>query len=121
MGESNAKKWPYFTPGAKSIVSLSFSRFRSSGAVLDFAEQDGNTLVIVTADHETGGLALSGAAPQNAGNQMNSQYQEVTGKFTTDGHTATLIPVFAYGPGAEAFVGIYDNTDIFHKIKELIK
>ena len=36
--------------------------------------------------------------------------------FSTSGHSATLIPVFAYGPGSEEFRGIYDNTDIFNKI-----
>ncbi len=76
------------------------------GKVMDFAEADGNTLVIVTADHETGGYSL------NYGSTMDNF---VTG-FTTDYHTATMIPVFAYGPGSEAFAGIYDNTYIFHKM-----
>ena len=36
--------------------------------------------------------------------------------FATGGHSATMIPVFAYGPGAEAFKGIYQNTELFHKM-----
>ncbi|MEZ4699196.1 MAG: alkaline phosphatase [Rhodothermales bacterium] len=76
------------------------------GAALDFAAQDGHTLVIVTADHETGGLALSTGA----------SYNEMKATFSTGGHTGTLIPVFAYGPGSDAFSGIYENSDIFHKI-----
>ena len=77
------------------------------GKVLDFAERDGETLVIVTADHETGGYAI----------QYGSEMGKIDGAFTSDYHTADLIPVFAYGPGAEAFGGIYENTAIFDKMR----
>ena len=49
----------------------------------------------------------------NPGSEMNN----LVTAFTSDYHTATLVPVFAYGPGAELFAGIYDNTAIFHKMK----
>lgn len=78
---------------------------------LAFAEKDGNTLVVVTADHETGGYAISGG---------DLKKKEVTGTFTTDYHTATMVPVFAFGPGAESFAGVYDNTEIFFKLKHLM-
>lgn len=77
------------------------------GAVLDFAKEDKETLVIVTADHETGGFAI------NPGSTM----KKIKSGYTTDYHTGTLIPVFAYGPGADLFSGIYENTDIYHKMK----
>jgi alkaline phosphatase len=77
------------------------------GNVLDFAKKDGNTLVIITADHETGGFSIIG------GDMKTGQ---VEGKFTTGNHTGVMIPVFAYGPGADKFSGIYENTDIFHKM-----
>ncbi len=77
------------------------------GAVLDFAKKDGNTLVVITGDHETGGLSLTG------GNMKEGQ---VDARFSTGGHTAVMIPVFAYGPGAEQFGGIYENTAIFDKM-----
>ncbi|MCP4437920.1 MAG: alkaline phosphatase [Aureispira sp.] len=79
---------------------------------LAFAEKDGNTLVIVTADHETGGYSINGG---------NKKTGEVKGKFTSDYHTATMVPVFAYGPGAESFTGVYDNTEIFFKLKHLMQ
>lgn len=87
--------------------------------VMDFAEKNGETLVIVTADHETGGFALS---PKWEEDHWN--YAEIEGRFYDDakkenyeaGHTATLIPVFAFGPGAVTFSGIYENTEIYHKI-----
>lgn len=79
------------------------------GYVLDYAKADGNTLVVITADHETGGLAI------NPGSKMDS----LETVFTTPKHTATMVPIFAYGPGAEKFAGIYENTAIFDKMKEV--
>ena len=75
----------------------------------DFAKADGNTLVIVTADHETGGFAI----------QQESKMDSIVGAFTSDYHTGTMIPVFAFGPGAELFSGIYENTEIYHKMREV--
>jgi alkaline phosphatase len=78
------------------------------GRALSFAAQDGNTLVIVTADHETGGVTLVGGNRANRTVKMN---------FSTKDHTGVMIPVYAFGPGSEKFTGMYDNTDIFKKMK----
>lgn len=83
------------------------------GRVMDFAEKDGNTLVVITADHETGGLALSSLTTFG-----RSDYGQLNPTFSTGGHTAALIPVFAYGPGADRFMGIYQNNDIYGKMME---
>lgn len=80
------------------------------GEALRFAEADGQTLVIVTADHETGGMAL----------EQSREPDSLDLTFTTAHHTASLVPVFAYGPGAERFGGVYDNTEIYVKMKELL-
>jgi alkaline phosphatase len=77
------------------------------GAVLDFAARDGQTLVIVTADHETGGLTLTGGDLRTG---------QVEGKFSTSDHTSVMVPVFAFGPGASQFQGIYHNNTIFRKM-----
>ncbi len=81
------------------------------GEALRFADADGETLVIVTADHETGGLSL-----------LNGDIAtgSVTGEFSTDDHTGIPVPVYAYGPHAQNFRGIYQNTEIFHKLLELL-
>ncbi|BFN37793.1 alkaline phosphatase [Fidelibacter multiformis] len=81
------------------------------GAVLDFAEEDKNTLVIVTADHETGGMAvLSG----------DFEEHELVGyDFATKGHSAVMVPVFSFGPSAKLFGGMQDNTDIGKKMFQL--
>ena len=80
------------------------------GEILKFAEADGETLVIVTADHETGGMAIK------EGSVMDS----LNIAFTTDYHTASMVPVFAYGPGSAEFSGVFDNTAIYAKMKELL-
>lgn len=90
------------------IVSEMLDFDQAIGAVAEWAAADGETLVIITADHETGGFAI------NKGSVRGDTL--VTG-FTSDYHTATLIPVMAFGPGAERFTGIYDNTEIYHKIR----
>ncbi len=80
---------------------------RAIGKVLEFAEKDGETLVVITADHETGGLTLT-SGDLNTG--------RVEGQFSTKGHTSVMVPVFAFGPGAEEFMGIYHNHTIFEKL-----
>lgn len=77
------------------------------GQVLDWAEKDGETLVIITADHETGGLAI----------QNDSTMGNIVAAFTSDYHTGTMIPVYSHGPGAEGFKGIYENTAIYNKMR----
>jgi alkaline phosphatase len=71
------------------------------GVALDFAQKDGHTLVVITADHETGGVTIIGGS-------MTSHTVKVN--FSTKGHSAVMVPVYAFGPGAEKFTGIYDNT-----------
>jgi alkaline phosphatase len=77
--------------------------------VIEFARQDGHTLVIVTADHETGGLSLQAGKSQNP----------LEAKWTTGGHTAADVPIFAFGPGSETFSGVIDNIEIPRRIAEL--
>jgi alkaline phosphatase len=81
------------------------------GKMLNFAQKNGETLVIVTADHETGGFAMVGE--DEKGDPQIS--------FVSKYHTATMIPVFAYGPGSENFTGVYDNTEIHRKVRQILK
>ena len=81
------------------------------GEILRFAKENGETLVIVTGDHETGGLSI------NLGSRMN----DLIPAWTTEYHTGTLIPVFAFGPGADLFSGIYDNTEIYQKMRQALQ
>jgi alkaline phosphatase len=82
------------------------------GAVLEWAEKDGQTLVVVTADHNTGGLTLLKGSKED---------REVKVHFSTSGHDGIVVPVFAYGPGAEQFAGWHDNAEIGQIVKKLLK
>lgn len=81
------------------------------GAALNFAEQDGNTLVIITADHETGGLTILGDSILADSRAIN---------FSTTNHTAVMVPVYAYGPQADNFTGIYENNLLFNKMMDAL-
>ncbi len=75
------------------------------GRGLAYQREEPGTLIVVVADHETGGLAVGA----NAGDSL-------VGRYTTMGHTAQMIPLFAAGPGAERFGGIIDN----YRVGELL-
>ncbi len=108
MVEGSQIDWGGHANDAEYIIEEVKDFDKTLGVALDFAERDGNTLVVVTADHETGGFALS----------SGENYNDLVGTFSTGGHTPDLIPVFAYGPGSEIFAGIYENTAIFDKMIE---
>jgi len=91
---------------------------RTVGSVMDYAEENGETLVIVTADHETGGFTLGAAGNNSYG---TSDYSVIKPTFASTNHSAALVPVFAFGPGAENFIGVYENTEIFHKLVSLME
>jgi alkaline phosphatase len=85
---------------------------KTIGLVLDFAQKDGNTLVIITADHETGGLTLP------TGDIKKGEY---SANFSTKSHTGVPVPVYAFGPGAENFRGFMENSSLKKKIENLLK
>lgn len=80
---------------------------RTVGNVLKWAAEDGETLVVVTSDHETGGWTLLGGDITTG---------KVKGKFSTDDHSGVMVPVYSFGPRAETFTGIFENTDLFYKM-----
>lgn len=75
---------------------------------LNFAQINPNTLIIVTADHETGGLTMG---PDSTNSTRTMEF-----KYATSNHSGIMVPIFAVGPGAEQFTGIMDNTYINKKI-----
>ncbi len=79
-------------------------------SALDFAKKDGNTLVIVTADHETGGLSL------DAGDLKKRSIQH---HYSSTHHSGIMVPVYAFGPGAEFLKGTHQNTKVFKVMKML--
>ncbi|MFC2118227.1 alkaline phosphatase [Bacteroidota bacterium] len=107
MIEGSQIDWEAHGHNTSGIIKEVLDFDTAVGIALDFAEQDGNTLVIVTGDHETGGFSLNGG---------DFAKDSVFGKFTTGAHTGVMVPVFAFGPGSENFSGIFENTAIFDKM-----
>jgi alkaline phosphatase len=111
MVEASQIDWAGHDNNTPYLASEMIDFDQAIGKALDFAGRDGATLVVVTADHETGAMAIEGG---------DFATGEVSGLFGSEGHTGVMVPVFAYGPGAEKFTGIYDNTAIFEKMAALL-
>lgn len=90
----------------KALVSFD----ETVGVALDFAARRGDTLVVVTSDHETGGLRVT----------ETRQLARLRVEWSTTDHTGTMVPVFAYGPGSAAFAGVQDNTDVGKKLRAAV-
>lgn len=111
MVEGSQIDWGGHNNDQEYMVGETIDFDQAVGKALDFAEKDGNTLVVITADHETGGIAIHGG---------DYDKKEVTVKYTMGGHSASPVPFFSYGPGAEQFTGFKDNTASFHLMKKLL-
>ncbi|GMQ34557.1 alkaline phosphatase [Algoriphagus taiwanensis] len=82
------------------------------GEMIRYADSNPGTLIVITADHETGGVSIP---------QGNLERGEVELGFHSDDHTGILVPIFAYGPHSGEFRGIMANTEIFEKLIQLIR
>ena len=109
MVEGSMIDWGGHRNNTKYVVQETLDFDRAIGKALEFASSNKETLVIITADHETGGMSITGG---------NIEKGKVSAKYSTMGHTAVMVPVFAYGARAESFTGVYKNTDIFKKMIE---
>lgn len=78
--------------------------------ILDFSEKNGETLVVFTSDHETGGLAAV----------SEKDYPNLQLVWSTNNHTASVVPLFAKGPGADNFLNVNRNWEIGVRLKDLI-
>ena len=79
---------------------------------LEIAKERKDTLVVVTSDHEVGGLLIEPSNPiDNSLDEVKFSFNTAVGGGT---HTGVPVPVYAYGPGSENFTGTLDNTDIYY-------
>ncbi len=83
---------------------------RTVGTALKFASKRDDTLVVVFADHETGGLVVHDFKTRGVAYRWNSTH-----------HTTQRVVVYACGPGSGAFTGVMDNTDLFKKMKQYVE
>lgn len=112
MIEGSQIDWACHDNNLGQVIKEVLDFDQTIGRVLDFAKKDGNTLVIVTADHETGGMAI-----------LNGQFgsDKLNASFAAKNHSGVPVPVFAYGPGAENFSGFMENDSFKGKIEKLLK
>ena len=95
-----------------TIVTELLDFDRTIAEAIRYADTHPGTLVLVTADHETGGVTLP---------QGNVAKREVELAFHSDDHSGILVPIFAYGARSGEFRGVYSNTDIFNRILKVVK
>ena len=103
MVEGSQIDWAAHANDADYVVRQTLLFDLAVKVALDFAMKDKNTLVVVTADHECGGVILIDGKKDGSELEIN---------FSTNHHTPMQVPVYAFGPGAENFTGVHDNTDI---------
>ena len=111
MIEGSQIDWAGHSNNARKNIRQTLLFDLTVKAALEFAMKDKKTLIIVTADHETGGLIVKGSDPDKENEIL----------WATGGHTAMPAPVYAFGPGSENFAGVYDNTEIPKRIARLLK
>ena len=80
-------------------------------AAVRFAEKDGHTLVIISADHETGATIVTGG-------DLETGF--IRAVFASKGHSPMMVPLFAYGPHSRDFGCVQENSDVANKILDLL-
>ncbi|MHB9141461.1 MAG: alkaline phosphatase [Paludibacter sp.] len=112
MVEGSQIDWACHDNNDKQEIKEMLDFDETVGHVIDYAKKTGNTLVIITADHETGGMTI-----------LDGKFgsDEMKAVFTSKGHSGVPVPVFSYGPGAEIFSGFMENTSFKAKIEKLLK
>lgn len=80
---------------------------KAVGVAMDYADRTPGTLVVVLADHETGGLSIVSNKEDFTKSESGLDY-----RYGTGGHSATMVPLFAYGAGASECSRIRDNTEV---------
>ncbi|HBO29249.1 MAG TPA: alkaline phosphatase [Leeuwenhoekiella sp.] len=122
MIEGSYIDWGGHAKDAEMMIQEVADFDQTIGAVLDYVEAHPNTLLVITADHETGGASIGKYYEVDEETGKKTEVPEkVAVYFITDQHSGELIPVFAAGKGADNFKGIYQNSAIYHKILNAIK
>ncbi|MGC8824903.1 MAG: alkaline phosphatase [Bacteroidales bacterium] len=111
MVEGSQIDWGGHQNSAEYMISETIDFDKAVGKALEFARKDKHTLLIVIADHETGGVAITGG---------DIKQGKVETHFATNDHTAVPVVIFAYGPNAHLFSGVHQNTEIFKLINKVL-
>ena len=111
MVEGSQIDWACHDNDAARTVRQTLLFDQAVKAAIDFARKDRRTLVVVTADHETGGLTIKGG---------NLKGDDLDVSWSTGGHSAMPVPIYAFGPKTDIFAGTYDNTEVPKKFARLL-
>ncbi|MDH6369441.1 alkaline phosphatase [Paenibacillus sp. PastF-3] len=113
---------------AKMTIKAGQELDKSVQVAKDFAKKNPDTLVLVLADHETGGFSIEAVdAEDESGDGISKEdgpfaiansKQNFVVDWTTSGHTAVDIPITAMGKNAQLFTGVYENTEVFTKVAQ---
>ena len=87
---------------------------------MEYQERHPGTLIVVTADHETGGMSFPADSTQRF-DPGEPRRPSLALRYETGAHTAALVPLFAAGPGAERFGGLKDNDEVGGILLELVR
>ena len=109
MSEGSQIDWAGHSNNVNYMLAEFIDFDASVQAAVNFAQQDKNTLVLVTADHATGGLVLH-----------EPKRSKIRAQWTTKSHDLSSINIYAYGPGSELFSGVMDNTEIFDRMLQAL-
>lgn len=122
MVEGSFIDWGGHATDAEMMTKEVLDFDKTIGVVIDFIKKNPNTLLVVTADHETGGASIGKYTEEDpATGKMKEINDKVQVNFIDNQHTAALVPVFAMGKGEELFPGVYPNNTIYHKLAEALK
>jgi alkaline phosphatase len=103
----------------KDALADLFAFDEAVGQAMAYQEQDSTVAVVVTADHETGGPAITGTSYAYPGYDALEEIGDGRSgflKWISNHHTATMVPVFAAGPRTSRFDGVQHNTEINAKL-----
>jgi len=112
MIEGSQIDWSAHSNDAEGLIGEMLDFDKTIGIAIDFAKKHKNTLVVITADHETSGMSVANG---------NFATGDVSLKFTSGDHTGVPVPVYSYGAGAENFSGIFENTAFLEKFLKVLK
>ena len=109
MSEGSQIDWAAHDNDAKKMITEFEDFDKTIRLAMEYVGKNKDTLLIITADHETGGLQIL---------RQDKDYVEI--QWGTGRHTGIPVGVYAYGPGAAHFTGLMDNTEIYHKIISIL-
>lgn len=122
MVEGSFIDWGGHAKDAEMMTKEVLDFDKTIGVVIDYIKKNPNTLLVVTADHETGGASIGKFSEKDAATGKEKEVgNKVQVNFIDNQHTAALVPVFAMGKGQEIFSGVYPNNTIYHKLVEALK